>query len=49
MKQEKTARLNVELDEKMLFKLKEIAAKRHIKLREYVLGILELAIEDHDR
>ena len=41
----KAIRLNIELEEEMRYKLKEIALKRHVTLKDYVLGVLSEAIE----
>lgn len=48
MKDKRNIRLNIQIDEKMRYKLKENAAKRNVSLREYILGILNSMLEIED-
>jgi len=43
--QKKIVRLNIDLEEEIRQTLKKIALNRNIKLREYVLSVLNEAIE----
>ena len=47
-KDKRHIRLNIQIDEKMRYRLKEIAAKRNVSLRDYVLGILHSMLEIED-
>jgi len=48
-KQDRVVRLNIEISEKMKYKLKEYAANRGVTMRDYVIGILANMINFEDK